>query len=102
MQALTSPLIAAVISAGLCAQATEGSIIQAAPGSAITVRIGPNERSLSIVDNSTGASTTIAVVPGKDTQVQIPNVPGGTILSIEIGKGPNKQVVVVEVIAPGP
>jgi hypothetical protein len=42
------------------------------------------------------------VSPGKDTSVPVPNVPGGTVLSIQIGTGINAKTLIVEVIVPGP
>lgn len=66
------------------------------------MNVGPNDATITVVDNSTGVTTTHAVAPGKDTQVQIPNVPGGTYLTVEVGKGPTRRVFIVEVIAPGP
>jgi hypothetical protein len=68
----------------------------------VTVNVGPNDKTISVFNGATGASTEYAVSPGKDTSVSIPNVPGGTILTIAVGKGINAKVIVVEVIAPGP
>jgi hypothetical protein len=40
------------------------------------------------------------VAPGKVNELPVPPVPGGTILWISIGKGLNRKVVLVEVLAP--
>jgi hypothetical protein len=74
----------------------------ATPGGTITVNVGTNESTVKVVDNSSGDSTTVPVTPGKDTSVPIPNVPGGSYVTIEIGRGINKRVIRVEVIAPSP
>jgi hypothetical protein len=76
--------------------------LTAAPGGSVTVNVGPNDAEIKVVDGSTGNSSTRSVTPGKDTEVTIPNVPGGTWVSIEIGTGLNKRVLLIEVIAPGP
>jgi hypothetical protein len=71
-------------------------------GGSVTVKVGPNDDTLDVVNNSTGDSTTISVSSGKDTSVQLPNVPPGTIVIIRIGTGPNARHLPVLIIAPGP
>ena len=74
----------------------------AAPGSTITIGVGPNDPSIEVVDTATGQSTAFPVTPGKDTQVPVPNVPSGTILHIRVGKGLRRRILVVEVVTTGP
>ena len=73
----------------------------AAPSGSVTVNVGPSDASVEVINPATGEVTTHPVEPGKDTQVPIPNVPGGTILILRAGKGLNSRNVVIEVIAPG-
>ena len=66
------------------------------------MNVGPNDSTINVVNNTTGDTTKSDVSPGKDTQVQIPNVPDGTIIYIEIGRGMNRKIITVLVIALGP
>ena len=68
------------------------------PGGTITVNVGPNDPSVEISNDSTGEVTTIPVERGKDTQVPIPNVPGGTVLFIRVGRGLRARIIIVEVV----
>ncbi|MCA8973366.1 MAG: hypothetical protein KDC98_01525 [Planctomycetes bacterium] len=54
------------------------------------------------MDPTTQTTTTYDVEPGKDTTVQIPNVPGGTIVHIRVGKGVNARIIFVEVVSTTP
>ena len=74
----------------------------ASPGGSITVNVGTNDPSVEISNDTTGETSTVRVAPGKDTSVTIPEVPGGTILYVRVGKGLRAQIIVVEVITPGP
>ena len=74
----------------------------ATPGGSVTINVGPNEPSVNVENPVTGASTSLPVSPGKDTPIPIPNVPGGTVIHIRIGKGLRSRIILVEVIAPGP
>ncbi|MBM4060665.1 MAG: hypothetical protein FJ265_06170 [Planctomycetes bacterium] len=78
------------------------TVTVASPGGSVMVNVGPNESSVTIANATTGASVTIPVAPGKDTQIPIPNVPGGTVLTISIGVGTTARIIVVQVIAPSP
>lgn len=78
------------------------STTTAAPGGSVTVNVGPNDPSVSLTNNATGDSSSFPVDPGKDTTIPIPNVPGGTILTITVGSGQRARIIIVEVITPGP
>lgn len=73
----------------------------ATPGGSITINVGTNDASVDIMDGNSGEITTHPVTPGKDTTIQVPNVPGGTILQIIAGKGARIRVLEVEVISTG-
>lgn len=68
----------------------------------MTVNAGPNDSLITVFNSATGGSSSYPVSPGKDTSVPVPNVPGGTVLSIQIGTGINAKTLIVEVIVPGP
>lgn len=74
----------------------------APPGGSVTVNIGPNDSSVTVIVNANGDAASTPVTPGKDTSIPIPVVPPGTLILIEVGRGLNKRVIPVEVIAPGP
>jgi len=74
----------------------------ATAGGSVTVNVSPNDPSIEVTDPATGATTNVPVSPGKDTQVPIPNVPGGSFLTIKVGTGRRARIILVEVIAPGP
>jgi hypothetical protein len=74
----------------------------AVAGGTVTVNVGPNDYVVEIKDGTTGNTTKLAVEPGKDTSIPIPNVPGGTIVIIVVGRGINARAIPVEVVAPGP
>jgi hypothetical protein len=71
------------------------------PGGSITVNVGPNDSSIRITDPTTGTPTTIKVEPGKDTTIQLPHAPGGTIIRIQVGTGLNAHRFAVELISTG-
>lgn len=71
-------------------------------GGTIDVDVGTND---STVEVSAGAGTetkTHNVPPGKRASIPVPDVPGGTILWISVGKGLRRRTILVEVIAPPP
>jgi hypothetical protein len=74
----------------------------ATPGSSVDIDVGPNDKDITVNDSSSGTSTQIRVGPGKQTQIVIPNVPGGTVLIISVGQGANRRRMLIEVIEPGP
>jgi hypothetical protein len=76
--------------------------VQVQPGGTITVNVGVNTPSIEIDNPITGATYKVDVAPGKDTQVTIPNVPGGTFLYIRIGHGLRARYILVEVVTPSP
>lgn len=76
--------------------------ITATPGSTVPVDVGPNDSEVSVVDPVTGESTTFYVAGGKTSNIPLPSVPGGTILTINVGVGLRARVIVVEIIDPGP
>lgn len=71
----------------------------ATPGSSIAVNVASNDLTIEVVNPVTGQSTTHPVAPGKDTSIPLPDVPGGTILSLVLGKGTRAHVVLIEVIS---
>lgn len=71
-------------------------------GGTITVSVGPNDTVVEVKESGSGASSSFPVEPGKDASIPVPNVPGGTYLTLRIGNGTRMRTIVVEVIAPGP
>lgn len=77
-------------------------IVAVAQGGTITVHIGPNDSTVNIsVAGSPNTSTTV-VEPNKDATLPIPQVPGGTVLLVTVGRGLRRRSILVEVIAPPP
>lgn len=74
----------------------------ATPGSSITVNVGPNDSSVSVSDPVSQTTVSYDVEPGKDTTIQIPNVPGGTLIQVWAGKGINRKLITIEVVSPSP
>lgn len=71
-------------------------------GGTITVDVGPNDDTVEVTNGSTGTTKNNEVAPGKTASIPIPNVPGGTILYISVGKGPRARSIIVEVISSSP
>ena len=69
-------------------------------GGTIRVEVGSNVDSVEISAGSSAETIRHEVAPGKVNERPVPPVPGGTILWISIGKGLNRKVVLVEVLAP--
>lgn len=74
-----------------------GPVVQ---GGTITVEVGSNHDVVEISAGSAGETVRHDVQPGKTTQLPVPPVPGGTVLWISVGKGLDRTVVLVEVLAP--
>ncbi|MBM3973171.1 MAG: hypothetical protein FJ301_03620 [Planctomycetes bacterium] len=74
-----------------------GPVVQ---GGTITVEVGSNDTTVYVSAGSAGETVSHAVVPGKTNQLPVPPVPGGTVLWLWVGKGLNRRVVLVEVLAP--
>lgn len=68
-------------------------------GGTITVDIGANDATIEIKDGTPGNSKTVDVTPGKQASIPVPPVPGGTVLTISIGKGARARTILVEVIS---
>ncbi|MBL8753298.1 MAG: hypothetical protein JNK15_08365 [Planctomycetes bacterium] len=75
---------------------------QPVSGGTITVNVGSNDSVIEIKDTSTSQSTRVDVAPGKDTNITLPNVPGGTVVVISVGRGTNRRAIYVEVASPSP
>ncbi|MBM4062879.1 MAG: hypothetical protein FJ265_17560 [Planctomycetes bacterium] len=69
------------------------------PGAVVTVEVGGAATSVEV---STGDGTVLSfpVLPGGNARVRVPNVPGGTLLTVACGTGLRARVVLVEVLAP--
>lgn len=74
-----------------------GPVVQ---GGTITVEVGSNDDFVEISAGSATETVRHAVAPGKVNHLPVPPVPGGTVLWISVGKGLNRKVVLVEVLAP--
>ncbi len=68
-------------------------------GGTIEVDVGPNDTSVEVSTGSLPGTTVHKVTPGKRASIPVPNVPGGTILSVSVGQGARARVVLIEVIA---
>jgi len=71
-------------------------------GGSIDVDVGPNDSSVEVSAGSSGNTTSHDVSPGKQAHIPVPSVPGGTILTITVGRGLRARIILVEVIAPTP
>ncbi|MCA8950759.1 MAG: hypothetical protein KDE27_14750 [Planctomycetes bacterium] len=94
-------LIAAALGTSLLAQAVRGPLV-VAPGSCITIEVGTNAPTVTLLDPATGDQTSHPVTPGKEATIPIPNAPGGTILHIRIGNGFAAHIIALEVVSPAP
>ncbi len=74
-----------------------GPVVQ---GGTITLEVGSNDTTVFVSAGSAAETVSHPVVPGKVNQLPVPPVPGGTVLWIWVGKGLNRRVVLVEVLAP--
>jgi hypothetical protein len=72
----------------------------AVQGGTIAVEVGGNDTMVYVSAGSAAETVGHAVVPGKVNHLPVPPVPGGTVLWLWVGKGLNRRVVLVEVIAP--
>lgn len=73
-----------------------------AQGGTVSVDVGPNDSTVEVSVAGSGATTSVPVQPDKRATVPIPDVPGGTLLYVSVGKGSRRRTILVEVIAPGP
>jgi isocitrate dehydrogenase len=80
----------------------EGVTATATAGGSVSVEPGTNDTSVTVTNAANGDVSKHNVSPGKTTTIPIPNVPAGTTLVIQIGKGRNARIIAVEVIEPGP
>jgi hypothetical protein len=71
-------------------------------GGTIEVDVGTSDDTVEVSGGSAQTTSSHPVTPGKRAEIPVPNVPGGTILSVTVGKGARARVILVEVIAPGP
>lgn len=71
-----------------------------AQGGTIQVEVGANDTTIDVKDGNPMHSLTYKVEPGKTVTIPVPPVPGGTVLTISVGRGPRARTVLVEVIAP--
>jgi hypothetical protein len=69
-------------------------------GGTIHVEVGSNVDSIEVSAGSASETIRHEVTPGKINEIPVPPVPGGTVLWISVGKGLNRKVVLVEVLAP--
>jgi len=73
---------------------------QAVPqGGTIQVEIGPNDTEVEVSEAGVGTPTRHPVPPGKTATIPVPNVPGGTLLYVSVGKGRRARIILVEVFA---
>ncbi|MFN6145765.1 MAG: hypothetical protein ACK5AL_05365 [Planctomycetota bacterium] len=75
----------------------QGPAIQ---GGTIRVEVGSNVDCVEISAGSASETIRHEVEPGKVSELPVPPVPGGTVLWISVGRGLNRRVVLVEVLAP--
>jgi hypothetical protein len=71
-------------------------------GTVIQVDVGPNDSVVEVSAGSSQTTTSHQVQPGKQANIPIPEVVGGTILSITVGRGARARVIFVEVISLSP
>ncbi len=71
-------------------------------GGSVSVEVGPNDSTVEISTAGNNDTTSTRVEPNKTATVPIPDVPGGTLLLITVGKGSRRRTILVEVIAPPP
>lgn len=69
-------------------------------GGSIRVDVGSNVDSVEVSAGSAAETSRHDVEPGKTNEIPVPPVPAGTVLWISVGKGLNRRVVLVEVLAP--
>jgi hypothetical protein len=87
--------------AGLAAQQGGGGLrgpITAPSGGTITVDVGSNDATIEVTDASTGATTSHPVAPGKTTAIPVPALPAGSVILVSVGKGPNTEVIAIEIV----
>lgn len=75
------------------------AVTQVPQGGTIQVDIGANDSTVEISGGNLQGTTVHQVDPGKTASVPVPPVPGGTILSISVGKGLRARIILVEVVA---
>ncbi|MFO1078048.1 MAG: hypothetical protein U1E73_10050 [Planctomycetota bacterium] len=92
----------AVLVSALDAQNGTSPTLTGTPGGSITISVGSNDQTIQVCDPTTGDTQTSQVTPGKDTTVQLPNAPGGTVVEIRLGKGLDARIIFVELVSPGP
>jgi hypothetical protein len=68
-------------------------------GGTIEVDVGANDSTVEVSGGNLQGTTVHQVEPGKRASIPVPAVPGGTILSICIGKGLRARIVLIEVVA---
>jgi hypothetical protein len=68
-------------------------------GGSISVDVGPNDSSVEISQVGGGPVTTVPVTPGKAASIPLPNVPGGAVLYVRVGRGNRARIMVVEVVS---
>ncbi len=68
-------------------------------GGTISVNVGPNDTSVDVKVAGSSDSSTFDVDPGKNVNIPVPPVPGGTLLFVTVGKGLRARIIVVEVVS---
>lgn len=75
-----------------------GAVVQ---GSSITIEVGTNDTTVEVTAPGVG-KITYDVPPGKTLTFPVPNVSAPTAVTIAVGRGLNRKVIIVEVISAGP
>lgn len=70
-----------------------------AQGGTIEVDVGPNDATVEIKDGDPNNSRTFNVEPGKRASIPVPPVPGGTVLTVSVGRGARARTILVEVVS---
>lgn len=79
-----------------------GAIRAVAAGGSVQVDVGPNDRQVEITNAATGERSVVPVPPGKTVSIPVPHPSTGNLFVLRIGTGRDAQVILVEIIDPGP
>lgn len=71
-------------------------------GGAIEVDVATCDTTVSVSGGGAAPLVVVSVPPGKHLSIPVPQVPVGTFLSIAVGRGLNRHVVLIEVVATPP
>lgn len=93
-------LVVLFTAARVLAQTSDGALRVTGTATACgTVQVDVADNSTTISVRCNGVHTVHTVPPGKTLQLQLPNVPAGTIVTLSTGNRP-RRVLAVEIVSP--